>query len=187
MARVASVSVDEFVAAAVGLSQGDFETEPMTRLLTQARLRDEDVARFLRFDPDRYTRCLIHRTDDVEILALAWPAASVTPIHDHAGQRCWMVAQSGVFVVDDYRQIAGVRAPGYAVVEHLGTTPHVTIGMPDYRGERGGDIHRVRVAPECDRAVSIHVYAKPYTSCLMFDEIANEAREISMDVDLAPL
>ncbi len=181
------VSLDEFVAAAVGLAGGDFEVEPMTRLLTQARLSDDDVARFLRFDPDRYTRSLVHRTSEVEILALAWPQAAQTPIHDHAGQRCWMVAQSGVFVVDDYRQIAGVRAPGYAVVEHLGTTPGVTIGMPDFRGERERDIHRVRVAPGCARAVSIHVYAKPYTSCLMFDEIAREAREIPMDVDLAPL
>jgi cysteine dioxygenase len=181
------VTLDDFIAAALRLSDGDFEVEPMTRLMTQARLRDDDLARFLRFDPDRYTRSLIHRAEEVEILALAWPAGSATPIHDHAGQRCWMVAQSGVFVVDDYRQIAGVRAPGHAVVEHLGTTLGVTIGMPDYRGEGERDIHRVRVAPESAGAVSIHVYARPYTSCLMFDEVAREAREIPMDVDLAPL
>lgn len=180
------VSLREFVATVIRLSDDDFAVEPMTQLLAQARLSDADVATLLRFDPKRYTRHLIHRAEDVEILALAWPAASATPIHDHAGQRCWMVAHSGTFVVDDYRQIAGTRAPGHAVVERLRTTQGVTIGMPDFRTDNERDIHRVSVAPECERAVSIHVYAKPYTSCLMFDEGAQQAREILMDYDLTP-
>lgn len=183
MASVAPVSLDAFVSAVLRIARDDFAPEPMTRLLTEARLRDEDVLEHLRFDPERYTRHLIHRTDDVEILALAWPKESATPIHDHAGQRCWMVAQSGVFVVDDYRQVAGVREPGYAVVEHVATTPSVTIGMPDFRQPGEHDIHRVRLAPGCARAVSIHVYAKPYSSCLIFDEASRRASVIPMNYD----
>jgi cysteine dioxygenase len=183
MASVAPVSLDAFVAAVLRIARDDFATEPMTRLLTEARLSDEAMLQHLHFHPERYTRHLIHRTDDVEILALAWPKESATPIHDHAGQRCWMVAQSGVFVVDDYRQIAGDRRPGYAVVEQLATTPGVTVGMPDFRQPGEHDIHRVRLAAGCERAVSIHVYAKPYSSCLIFDEAAREAREIPMNYD----
>jgi predicted metal-dependent enzyme (double-stranded beta helix superfamily) len=178
-----AIPLDEFVASVVWISQDDFGTEPMTRLLTEARLEDAEVLRHLRFDPDRYTRHLIYGTDAVEVLALAWPKGSATPIHDHAGQRCWMVAQSGVFVVDDYRQIAGTRAPGYAVVEQVRTIQNVTIGMPDFRAPGDRDIHRVALAPGCDRAVSIHIYAKPYHSCLIFDEATKEAQELAMDYD----
>jgi hypothetical protein len=178
-----TITLDAFVASALRISEGDFATEPMTRLLSEARLDDDEILRHLRFDAERYTRHLIHRTDTVEILALAWPKHSATPIHDHAGQRCWMVAHSGVFVVDDYRQVAGSRQPGYAVVEPVRTVDNVTIGMPDFRGPGERDIHRVRLASDCDRAISIHIYARPYASCLIFDETAREAREIPMNYD----
>lgn len=178
-----TISLDDFVASALRISEGNFATEPMTRLLCESRLDDAEIFRHLRFDAERYTRHLIHRTDNVEILALAWPKDSATPIHDHAGQRCWMVAHSGVFVVDDYRQIAGDKAPGYAVVEPVRTIDNVTIGMPDFRGPGSRDIHRVRLAPNCARAVSIHIYAKPYASCLIFDEATKQAREIEMNYD----
>lgn len=178
----ALISLDEFVAAVLGLATGGFETEPMMRLLTDARVREADLAHYSSNDPGPdYKRILIHRTPEVEILALTWAKRSATPIHDHAGQRCWMVAQSGVFVVDDYRQVAGTRAPGRAVVERVATIPGVTIGMPDFRYESDRDIHRVSLAPHCERAISLHVYAKPYTSCLIFDEERGEASEMRVD------
>jgi cysteine dioxygenase len=176
------ISLDEFVAAVLGYSEGDFPIEPMTRLLTQARVRDTDVARYAqREDGATYSRVLIHRTPEIEILALVWSANGATPIHDHAGQRCWMVAHSGVFVIEDYRQVAGSRAPGHAVVEHVRTTENVSVGMPDVRYDSDRDIHRVSVAPGSDGAVSLHVYAKPYTSCLIFDEAGRSAREMRVD------
>lgn len=176
------IAMDQFVAAVLGYAGGGFPVGPMMRLLTEARVRDADVERYVRDTGDgEYARVLIHRTPEVEILALTWPKGSATPIHDHAGQKCWMVAHSGLFVVDDYRQIAGVRAPGHAVVEKTKTTDGVTVGMPDFRYESDRDIHRVTVAPGCERAVSLQIYAKPYASCLIFDESAAEARELRVD------
>ncbi|MHB8432450.1 MAG: cysteine dioxygenase [Candidatus Tyrphobacter sp.] len=187
MMQTGLVPLDEFVSAVLGFADYGFATEPMMRLLTEVRIRDADVARYVNVDPSgEYTRTLIHRTPEVEVLALHWPTASSTPIHDHAGQRCWMVAHSGVFVVEDYRQIGGTRAPGHAVVERVATTPGVTVGMPDFRFERERDIHRVSVSPQCDGAISIHVYVRPYTSCLIFDEAAREAREMRVDTFNAP-
>lgn len=180
--RMRSISMQDFVETVRRLATGGFATEPMTRLLTETRLHDEDLKQFLHFVDVDYTRTLIYRNDEVEILALCWPRNSATPIHDHGGQRCWMVAHSGIFTVDDYRQVAGARAPGRAVVERLFTAPNITVGMPDFRGSER-DIHRVSVAPDCSSAVSIHVYAKPYTSCLIFDEALRQAREMRLNYD----
>ncbi len=66
-----------------------------------------------------------------------------------------MVAHTGAFVIDDYRQISGKRAAVQATLEHLTTMPNVTLGMPDFRYGNERDIHRVAVSPEYDRAVSI--------------------------------
>lgn len=178
----ATISLDEFVASVLGMATGDFETEPMMRLLTEARVKEADLARYVSADPGpEYRRMLIHRTPEIEILALTWSKGSATPIHDHAGQRCWMVAHSGVFVVDDYRQVAGTRAPGHAVVERIATIPNVSVGMPDFRYESDRDIHRVSLAPDCESAISLHIYARPYASCLVFNEETRRASEMRVD------
>jgi cysteine dioxygenase len=182
MAVAGAVSIDEFVAAVLRFGSEGFAPEPMMRLLTETRLRESEMARYIHEDAaGEYTRTLIHRTSLVEILAITWPKGSATPIHDHAGQKCWMVAHEGAFVIEDFRQVAGIRAPGHAVVERTNATPGVTVGMPDYRYESDRDIHRVGVAPGCDRAVSLQIYARPYTSCLVFDEAAQSAREMRVD------
>lgn len=187
MTSASQGSLHDFVSTVVALARGDFPSEPMTRLLTEARVRGEDLAPYVVLGGgSEYARALIHRTDEVEILAMTWPKGSATPIHDHAGQRCWMVATSGMFFVEDYRQIAGVREPGYAVVEKLGAAWRMPVGLPDFRSERERDIHRVLVAPDCELAVSLHVYARPYTTCLVFDEAERRARELHLAVHPAP-
>lgn len=184
MPRVTSagaISLDEFVATVLSIG-GPLDEHKMTRLLSEARIHDADLARYVSCGAgENYQRILIHRTPEIEILALTWAKGSGTPIHDHAGQRCWMVAHSGLFVVEDYRQVAGTRMPGHAVVEKLRTTSNIAVGMPDFRYDSERDIHRVSVAPECESAVSLHVYARPYTSCLIFDETTRTASKMRVD------
>jgi len=186
LAAMAIIRLHEFVESVTRFVSGDIATEQITKLLTEGRLNDEELAPFLHFQDARYTRSLIHRNDNVEILALSWSRGSTTPIHDHDGQYCWMVAHIGTFVIDDYRQISGQRLAGEATLEHLATTPNVTLGMPDFRYGDQNDIHRVAIAPEHDRAVSIHVYAKPFVSCRIFDEVNKRAAVMPLRYDFTP-
>ena len=47
------------------------------------------------FDAAGYTRNLVHRCEAFELLLLAWDVGQESPIHDHAGQQCWMAVVDG--------------------------------------------------------------------------------------------
>ncbi|HEY2744828.1 MAG TPA: cysteine dioxygenase family protein, partial [Polyangia bacterium] len=49
-----------------------------------------------------YARTLLYRCDAFELIVLTWAAGSASPIHDHAGQDCWMVPLAGELALDDY-------------------------------------------------------------------------------------
>lgn len=128
-----------------------------------------------------YTRTCLYRDDSMEILLLRWSPAAQTPIHDHASQRCWFTTLRGSFDLTNYRRIAGGRAAGYARIEAVDVANGVGIGEPDYRGG-DAEIHRVQVhSPE--EAVSLHVYAKPLATCLVFNPEAQRCSIKRMSYD----
>ena len=49
----------------------------------------------VRFDPEIYTRNLVARNEQFEMLVLCWSAGQESPIHDHAGQHCFMAVLQG--------------------------------------------------------------------------------------------
>lgn len=147
----------------------DCDPKMIGRLLTDVRVHEHDWSA-LPTRTNGYTRTCLYRDAQLEILILRWSAGSASAIHDHAGQRCWFTTLRGSFDLTNYRRVSGGRVPGYARIEPIETLTGVTIGEPDYRfGEE--EIHRV-TADSSDGAVSLHVYAQPLETCLVFDEPA---------------
>ncbi len=67
----------------------------VARMLSTYAAEHEDWRRFALFDPDVYTRNLIGRTEHYEMLLLCWNVGQKSPIHNHAGQNCWMAVMEG--------------------------------------------------------------------------------------------
>jgi hypothetical protein len=76
--------------------------------------------------------------------------------------------QQGQFCVDGYKILEGGLVPGLARIEHVDTQHRIGLGALDHRGP-SNDIHQVVVSKGSPRAVSIHVYAKPFDDCLVYD------------------
>ena len=146
----------------------DYGPETIGRLLRELRIEDRLLSTF----PVReggYTRSLIYACDAFEVMVLRWSAGAMTPIHDHAEQRCWFTAISGTFDVANYRRRVGGSHPGFARIEATGSHTGIGAGEPDFRfGDE--DIHRVCVSPAQAEAISVHVYARPVSTCLVFDD-----------------
>ncbi len=135
----------------------------------------------LRFERGRYTRTLVYRDARFELLLLAWDAQSRSPIHDHAGQRCWFISLAGRFALDDYRLVSGGRRSGTASLAH---TASRTLGPGELDARQAdSELHRVGVADGCVAAVSLHVYAAPISSCLVFDERSGRCRRRTLGYD----
>ena len=64
--------------------------------LLEAYARDHsDWESFENFVEGRYTRSLVRRTENYELLVLSWGAGEESPVHNHMGQRCWMAVLDG--------------------------------------------------------------------------------------------
>jgi cysteine dioxygenase len=166
-------------------SPSEYGPETVGRLLADVRLTPANLAPYLNFRAGGYTRNLVFICDDFEVAVLCWSHNAVSAIHDHAGQHCWFTTLEGSFDVDEYRRLAGGLREGYARLEQTGTLRCVSMGAPDYR-HGDNEIHRVAVSPDQERAISLHVYAKPLNSCLTFDCDTQRCMERALQYDTRP-
>jgi cysteine dioxygenase len=110
-----------------------------------------------------YARTLVYRDDAFELLLLTWAPGSAAPIHDHAGEDCWLVPLAGAFDVDDYGLVGSDERRAWLVPlrsRRLGE------GELDRR-DAHEPLHAVRAATPV--ALSLHVYARPIDRCRVFD------------------
>ena len=148
-----------------------------------ARLRDVflehgTLAPFLHFANARYTRNLIYRDELFELIALCWAPRTASPIHNHAGQLCWLSIQEGALRLENFHSLDGPGPGNNIRIVPAGGLDRAGEGCLDL--QQGDDaIHRVS-NPFETRAVSLHVYSRPYDSCLAYDPGASTAREIPL-------
>ena len=163
-----ALPLEEVLAILRGVPAPRFEPAYIAELLDGVSVRPDTLERYLHFVPGRYTRNLVFRDDTFELLALCWDEQTHSPIHNHSGQDCWFLVQEGQFCLEGYRILEGGTCPGIARLEHVDSQHRISPGAIDHRGPRN-DIHRVTVSKGNPRAVSIHVYAKPFDDCLVYD------------------
>jgi cysteine dioxygenase len=133
-----------------------------------------------------YTRTLVHSDDVFELLLLNWDVDAISALHDHGGQHCWMAVLQGQLQVDDYDRTDEGAMPGVAQVEARGSR---LLGPRDLDLRSGRfDLHRV-IAKGAEAAVSLHVYAGPLRSYLVYDERAGRCQSVTSTYDdtLSPI
>lgn len=172
----------EFAGSLRGIRAEEFVPAKLNPILASLDLTPESVEPYLQWRPGSYTRNLVCKQPEFELMVLCWDAGSVSAIHDHAGQQCWFVSHSGAFIVENFTLAEGGGRPGYARVVSTTIDSNVTVGMPDYRTAGDNEIHRVSV-PAGERAISIHVYARPLSSCLIFDQANQRCTQRPLDYD----
>ena len=179
------LALAEFAASLREIRAEEFGPAKLNPMLASLELSPASVEPYLQWRPGSYTRNLVCKYPEFELIVLCWEGGSVSAIHDHAGQQCWFVSHAGRFVVEDFALSAGGLQEGYARVVPAAIDSNVTVGMPDYRAPGANEIHRVSV-PAGERAISIHVYAKPISHCLVFEESNQRCINRTLDYDNAP-
>jgi cysteine dioxygenase len=134
--------------------------------LSGVRVEAESLGPYLFFRPGHYTRNLVYRDAAFELVLNCWDAGAVSPVHDHDGQECWFSIQAGSFLLENFPLLAGGRVPGLARLGAPERVGPVGVGHVDHR-TASASVHRVRAVD--GPAVSLHVYARPIDSCLVFD------------------
>ena len=150
------------------LGEADFaEVEGPLEVLRATPVDPESLQPYLFWNAQHYTRNLLEKTDLFELLAICWEVGMRSSIHNHKGQNCWMAAPVGKLAVQNYKVIEEELASRRCnivptdVVEITAESPVAVDPL--------NPVHDVRNPRDwSQRAVSLHVYSRPFDSCIVY-------------------
>ena len=179
-AAVRTVSIEELVKGLQTLKAADFESVETPLAFLQAHPVDANsLTPYLFWDAQHYTRYLIDRTELYELMAICWEVGMKSSIHNHKDQNCWMAAAMGKLAVHNYRVLQeDLAAKRCDIVETdvVEITPSNPVAVDPLN-----PVHDVRNLREYgERAVSLHLYSRPFDSCIVYSVEQHACGEIPL-------
>ena len=171
--------IEGFIEALTAIP-GEPTDEQVLQIVENHPIASEALEPYVQWRPDRYTRNLIYQDDRYQVIALCWNVGQGTPVHDHCGQRCWMLIERGRLEISDFRWQPNGSKPELvhsAVVGDKGNDRYADV-------EVCGRVHTIaNRATWAEPAVSVHIYSKPFDSCYIYDLVSGERRLIELSFD----
>jgi cysteine dioxygenase len=161
------VSIEQFISGLCCIPKQNFGIGTVYDYLKAHPVDSRSLEPYLFFSPRFYTRNLIFKNNVFELLSLCWESGHVSRIHNHDGQNCWMTVPIGKLRIQNFRVVRQNHATGECDIEpsdsidiHRSLAAEVDPAEP---------VHQVLNLPEFgQRAVSLHIYSKPYDHCLIY-------------------
>ena len=154
-------------------------TEPIRRFLQETPVDADSLAPYLTWDRQHYTRNLIDRTPLYELMAICWETGQMSSVHNHRDQNCWMAVPIGRLQVENFRLLHQDIAQGSSRLEPLNTV-EMNIAHP-CAVDPSDPVHRVINPREFgQRAVSLHVYSRPFDTCVVYSPEQGTCGEINL-------
>ena len=155
------------------------ETEAVRRFLLDTPVSSDSLLPYLCWDPQHYTRNLIDRTPLYELMAICWEVGQVSSVHNHRDQNCWMAAPIGRLQVENFHLVHQDLESGHCQLEPLDTV-EMNISHP-CAVDPADPVHRVLNPREFNkRAVSLHVYSRPFDTCVVYSPEQGTCGEIQL-------
>ena len=163
-------SVDDFVVRLRQLPVPAFDDiAEVLRFLQENPVDPSTLGRYLYWDAQHYTRNLIDKTELYELIGICWEIGHVSSIHNHRDQNCWMAVPIGRLMVQNYRVLEQDLKRGTC---RLQKTDALQMNREHPCGvDPLAPVHKVYNPREFhERAVSLHVYSRPFDSCDVYSE-----------------
>ena len=155
------------------------QTEPLRRFLRDMPVDADSLAPYLTWNSQHYTRNLIDRTPLYELMAICWEIGQVSSVHNHRDQNCWMAVPIGRLRVENFHLLHQDLKAGVCSLEPLNAV-EMNAARP-CAVDPADPVHRVVNAREFNqRAVSLHVYSRPFDSCVVYSPEQNTCGEIKL-------
>jgi cysteine dioxygenase len=174
------VHIQDFVSKLRCCGDADFvNVLRVHQLLRENPLDPKSIEKYLIWDRQHYTRNLIDKTSLFEVMAICWEVGQVSAIHNHKDQNCWMMVPMGKLLVQNYRVIDQDLNAGTCDLEPtdlVEMNPSCPCAV-----DPANPVHKVYNPAEFDqRAVSVHVYSRPYDSCVVYSDEQHKCGEIKL-------
>jgi cysteine dioxygenase len=153
--------------------------EPVRRFLQETPVDAESLAPYLNWDRQHYTRNLIDRTPLYELMAICWEVGQASSVHNHRDQNCWMAVPIGRLLVENFHLVDQDLQAGRSRLERTNTV-EMNVAQP-CAVDPADPVHRVVNPREFNaRAVSLHVYSKPFDTCVVYSPEQGTCGEIQL-------
>lgn len=170
------IDLERLVSELKDFAARGFPKKEIDDYLQGTLIEPAELERYLSYCDDRYTRHLVHKDEDFEILVLCWGSGQRAPIHGHEGELCWARVERGRLRFSSYR----LASEEPVVLEPACPPIDGSIGFLD----GPADIHTVENLPEFgENAASLHVYSKPYDECDVYDSVRGPRRRVRLLYD----
>jgi len=161
------LNIADWVKDLAAIPARDFTLETVQNYILHHSVRPETLEKYLFFSKGNYTRNLIFKNEVFECMAICWEVGQFSRIHNHRDQNCWMSAPIGRLKVQNFH--VDDRDTSHSTC-HLTPTDiyEMDAAHPAYVNPLE-PVHQVLNLPEFNqRAVSIHVYSKPFDMCEVY-------------------
>ena len=179
------VAIDELVRGLHAFPASAFDdTEEVLSLLARMPVEEGSLAPYLSWDRQHYTRNLIDKTELYELVAVCWEVGQSSSVHNHRDQNCWMAAPVGRLVVENFHVSFQDLDAGKCQLL-ASNTVELTAASPCAVDPRE-PVHRVVNPRERqERAVSLHVYSRPFDTCVVYSPELGTCGDIRLHYNTA--
>ena len=164
---IEQLTISEWVRNLAAIPERNFSLENVQDYILHHAVRPESLEKYLFFSKGSYTRNLIFKNEVFECMAICWEVGQSSRVHNHRDQNCWMSAPIGRLKVQNFHVDERDSSHGTC---HLTPTDiyEMDAGHPAHVNPLE-PVHQVLNLPEYNqRAVSIHVYSKPFDMCEVY-------------------
>jgi cysteine dioxygenase len=174
------LSIQDFVSELRKFPESSFgPTEPILNFLQHTSVAPDTLAPYLNWDGQHYTRNLIDKTTLYELVAICWEVGQVSSVHNHRDQNCWMAVPIGRLQVENYHVISQKLDEGISQLKTADTiemNPAHPCAVDPLE-----PVHRVLNPRQFNqRAVSLHVYSRPFDTCVVYSPERGTCGEIKL-------
>src|SRR4051812_35407461 len=179
-AAAKQVSIDDFVGELRKFPEPAFRTtEQILRFLERTPVAAHSLNRYLCWDRQHYTRNLIDKTPLYELIAICWEVGQASSVHNHKDQNCWMAVPIGRLQVENFHLVSQKLDEGTCELQAANTV-EMNPSQP-CAVDPADPVHRVLNPREFNqRAVSLHVYSRPFDSCVVYSPEQGTCGEIGL-------
>jgi len=174
-----TVKIENLIEGLRGISDAEFTCNSVYQFLRDNPVEVDSISKYLFWSEKFYTRNLIYKDARFELMALCWDKGQASRIHNHADQMCWMTVPIGKLRGQNFSVSEIDEREGFC---RLTETDRFDLSdCLTAKVELEEPIHQILNLPEfAARAVSLHIYSKPFDRCLSYCRDTHRFSEVPL-------
>lgn len=174
-----TVKIENLIEGLREIPDKEFKCDNVYQFLAENPVDADSIAPYFFWSKNFYTRNLIYKDKRFELMAVCWESGQISPVHNHNDQMCWMTVPIGRLRGQNFRAVEMDESRNFCKL--IETDQFDLADCLAAKVELEEPIHQILNLPEFQsRAVSVHIYSKPFNKCLSYCRETDTFKEVPL-------